>query len=215
MSRRPSPPSAVAGAPANPHSLERRPRKVPSRAVILHHASSWRRLGAYVTDLLVLLIVQSSFVTIGALQLYLASNHARDYAPDGSLYAFAAIAAVPVPLWLLVTFITWSRAGRSVGAVAIGVRIVRRTGRPPGPLRGGLRLVAFGVEQVALGGAVAALVLRRYAPDVVPGWSLPASALALAFVLCAAGLVRLTPSRQALHDLVSGTYVVEDGSWTR
>ncbi len=155
-------------------------------------------------------IVASTLISVGGMQLWLATDRGTQDPPNASLYAFLVLAALALPLWLLVTLAGWSYAGRSIGKLAMGLRIVDRRGRPPGLLRGMTRLAVFLLENLALIAAPAAIALRRAAGDALPLWVVP-----LGLVLLLAALAALAPALvnrrgQALHDLAAGTVVVEE-----
>ena len=135
------------------------------RPAAVRPAGMWLRLAAYLVDWLVIVIVGSTFVSVGALQLYVTSGETRHDAPDASIYAFFVISALTIPVWLLMTFTGWSWFGRSVGKLAMGLRIVDLRGRSPGLLRGFVRLFVYSIENLAL--LLAPVVARPRA-----GWAI-------------------------------------------
>jgi uncharacterized RDD family membrane protein YckC len=184
--------------------------RVPRRAAPLRRARLPLRLAAYIVDWLVTVIVASTLISIGGMQLWLASGRGTRDPSDASLYIFLVLAALILPLWLFATFAGWSHAGRSVGKLAMGLRIVDARGRPPGPLRAAARLIVYLLESFALLAAPTALALRLTAGNALPTWVLP---LGLALLL--AGLAALLPALltrhgQALHDIAAGTVVTEE-----
>ena len=185
----------------------------PARAAAplsLRPARPVLRLIAYLVDWLVTVIIASVLVSIAGLQLYLVSDRGREEAPDTAVYAFLAICALVLPIWLLMTLAGWSRAGRSIGKLALGLKIVDRQGRRPGVLRSMVRVLVYAVENVAPLLAAAVIGLRLAGAEVVPSWT-----LALAGALLLAGLAALTPALpglggRPLHDRAAGTVVVEE-----
>ena len=168
------------------------------------------RLAAYVVDWLVTVIVASVLISIGGMQLYLTTDRGRHDAGDASLYAFLIISALVAPVWLIVTLAGWSLSGRSIGKLALGLRIVDRRGRPPRLLRGAVRLIVYTLVNLALLVAPATIALRALLGDALPGWALPlAGALALGG-LAALLPALLSPGGRPLHDLAAGTQVVEE-----
>jgi uncharacterized RDD family membrane protein YckC len=192
----------------SPASMVRTRAARRNRAAPLRPARAGLRLVAYLVDWLVMVILGSVLVSVGGLQLYLASGRGRHDAPDGSIYAFLLISVLVLPLWLLVTLVGWA-AGRSVGKLALGLRIVDRRGRRPGLLRSLGRLLVFLLENLPLFAAVA-LIAAWATVDDAPGWTLP-----LALLLLLVPVLTLGPSLRALggrplHDRAAGTLVIEE-----
>jgi uncharacterized RDD family membrane protein YckC len=181
-----------------------------ARPAAVRRAGIGLRLAAYLVDWLVIVIVGSTLVSIGALQLYMTSGQVRHDAPDASIYAFYIIAALTLPVWLIMTLTGWSWYGRSIGKLAMGLRIVDRRGRPPGLLRGIVRLLVYSLANSALLLAPAIVLMASWMGDSLPRWLLP-----LAVAAGCAGLAALLPALlsrggRPLHDLASGTVVVEE-----
>ena len=167
------------------------------------------RVVAYLVDWLVGVIAGCLTVSAGGLVLYFASDRGRAEAPDAAVYAFLVVSALAVPLWLGITLAGWSRAGRSVGKLAFGLRIVDRRGRPPGLLRALIRLAVFVVESALLLLLPALLALRSW----LDGLSAAGTGALLLFWLAGVAAVLpalLTRSGRTLHDLAAGTLVVEE-----
>lgn len=97
----------------------------------------------------------------------------------------------------------WSRRGQTLAMRTWHILLVDRRGRPPAPLRATLRYV------LAWLWFMPALVLLDRSG--LHG-ALPAFATLLAGVLAYAGLARLHPDRQYLHDALCGTRLV---AWRR
>ena len=180
------------------------------REVSLQPARVGLRLAAYLVDWLVTVILASVLVSLGGLQLYFTAGRGRHDPPDASVYAVFVISLLTLPLWALTTLIGWSRAGRSIGKLAVGLRIVDRGGRRPGVLRSLVRLLVYALEHLPLVllPGVTALWLARDA--VLSVWVRP---LALEVVLAA--LAAMPPpvvgrGGRALHDRAAGTVVVAE-----
>lgn len=184
--------------------------RVARRAAPVRRARVGLRLAAYVVDWLVVVIVASTLVSLAGIQLLLATDRGRQDPPDLALYIFLALPALTLPLWLLTTLVGWGVAGRSVGKLAMGLRIVDRNGRSPGLARAVVRLALYLVENLAVLAAVAVIALRLTAGDVVPLWVAPLAALLLLGGLAALLPALLNRDGQALHDLAAGTIVVEE-----
>ena len=168
------------------------------------------RLLAYIADWLVAVILASIFVSAGGLQLYLATDGGSADPPDLSIYLFLGISALALPAWFLITLVGWSRAGLSVGKLAMGLRIVDRQRRPPGLLRGGLRLIFYSLESLFLFAAPVIAVAGTAAGGLLPRWSVPLSAALAVGALLALMPALVGRAGRALHDLVAGTVVVEE-----
>jgi uncharacterized RDD family membrane protein YckC len=177
--------------------------------VTLRPARASLRLLAYLVDWLVAVILGSVLVSIGGLQLYLASGRGQHDAPDGAIYAFLTISLLFVPLWALITLAAWAR-GRSVGKLALGLRIVDPRGRRPGLPRALGRLLVFTLENLPLLGG-AALVAAWLASDGgAPGWVLPAALLSLLVSLASLLPALRRLGGRPLHDIAAGTLVIEE-----
>ena len=181
-----------------------------STAGRLTRARAWLRLVAYLVDWLVMVIIASLLVSIGGLQLYLASDRGTQDPPDGSVYTFLVISLLALPVWMIVTLAGWIASGRSIGKLATALRIVDRRGRQPGVLRSLVRLVIYMVEHVSLVIAPAVIVLDLLTDDALPVWLVPGAVLLLAGALAALLPAVLRPGGHALHDLAAGTTVVEE-----
>jgi len=168
------------------------------------------RVAAYLVDWLVAVILASVLVTIGGLQLYIASDWGKQEPPDPAVYAFLLLSVLALPIWLLATYAGWSMSGRSVGKLAVGLRIVQQHGAAAGPLRSLVRLAVYGVENAPLLLLPAILILTRVSDDALPGWWTPVAAAMLLAALAAQAPALLSPGGRALHDLAAGTVVVEE-----
>lgn len=176
----------------------------------LRSAPAGPRLLAYFVDWLVTVIIGSVLVSAGGMQLYLATDQGRREASDTAVYAFLLISALVIPLWLVTTFLGWSLWGRTVGKLALGLRIVNRRGRRPGVGRGVARLLVYTVENLPL--LLAPMIVAIWIPlrDRLPDWTLPALALAVAFGVAALLPALLARDGRALHDRIAGTMVIEE-----
>jgi uncharacterized RDD family membrane protein YckC len=155
-------------------------------------------------------IIASVLVSIGGLQLYLASDRGTQDPPDASVYTFLAISALAVPLWLVMTLVGWAVAGRSVGKLATGLRIVDGRGRRPGVLRSLVRLAVYVVENAPLVIAPPAVALWFVAEGGLPSWYLAVAGALVLGALAALVPALLSAGGRTLHDLAAGTTVVEE-----
>jgi len=185
-------------------------RRPGQPAATAQRAGTAVRLAAYVVDWLIFVILGSTLVSLGGLQLYLASGRNTHGAPDASIYAFFTIAALTVPIWLLGTLAGWSWYGRSLGKLALGLRIIDRRGRPPGLRRALLRLTVFCFENVFLLVAPAAVAGRVWGGDQIPVWLAPSGLVLGGLALAALLPILISRGGRALHDLAAGTVVVEE-----
>jgi uncharacterized RDD family membrane protein YckC len=173
-------------------------------------ARGWLRLAAYVVDWLVTVIIASVLVSIGGLQLYLASDRGTQDPPDASVYVFLGLALLALPIWIVMTLVGWGTSGRSIGKLATGLRIVDRFGRSPGVLRSLIRFVVYCIENVPIVVAPAVAALWLAADDALPAWSLPVAVLLLLGSVIALLPALVSPGGRTLHDLAAGTTVVEE-----
>lgn len=169
------------------------------------------RLAAYVLDWLVTFILTCLFVAAGGLVLLMASDMGRTDPSDGQIFAFFIIVSLVVPVWAVMTVTGWAWYGRSVGKLAMNLRVVGRNGRRPGLPRSLVRLVVYAMESLPL--ALVAPVggsawLLRANSAVRPAMVIGAVALALPLVSVI--LLLRDKSHRALHDLAAGTMVVAD-----
>lgn len=168
------------------------------------------RIAAYLVDWLVAVILFATLVSIGALQLYVATDGVQHDAPDASLYAFLVIVVLALPLWLLGTLAGWASAGRSVGKLAVGLRIVGPDGRRPGFGRSLIRLLAAVGEMALLLLAPLSLLTRALLADRVPAAIVALSAVVSLLMLIALGATTLSRGGRPPHDRLAGTVVVEE-----
>ena len=170
-----------------------------------------RRLAAYVLDWLVTFILGCLLTAAAGMILLRSTDGGRRDASDRAIYASVIIAGLVVPVWLVMTVAGWAWWGRTLGKLAMSIRVVDHRGRPPGIARALVRMMIFMIENlppaVALPVAGMALALR---PDLtVPQFQfLTACGAALVAPLVSLALMLRDPSRRALHDLLAGTTVV-------
>jgi uncharacterized RDD family membrane protein YckC len=185
-------------------------RVATGRAAPARLARAWLRLAAYVVDWLMTVIVASVLVSIGGLQLYLASDRGTQDPPDGSVYVFLGLALLALPIWIVMTLAGWSASGRSVGKLATGLRIVDRSGRPPGVVRSLVRFAVYGFENVPIVIAPAVAALWLVADDALPAWTVLVAALLLLGSIVALLPALVSPGGRTLHDIAAGTTVIEE-----
>lgn len=185
-------------------------RVAAGRATPARLARAWLRLAAYVVDWLVTVIVASVLVSIGGLQLYLASDRGTQDPPNGSVYVFFGLALLALPIWMVMTLAGWSTSGRSVGKLATGLRIIDRFGRTPGFVRSLIRFAVYGVENLPIVIAPVVIALWIITDDALPAWSVPATALLLLGSVVALLPALVSPGGRTLHDVAAGTTVIEE-----
>lgn len=169
------------------------------------------RLAAQVLDWLVTFILTSAFMVAAGLYLLISSDMARRDPSDRAILTAALVAAMAVPAWCVVTLAGFTWHGRSVGKLAMNLRVVAGDGRPPGIGRSLVRLVVYILELAPLAAIapVIALVLAwRPAGVLVP--ALVALGGAAVLPLVSLGLVLRDREHRALHDLLAGTVVIVD-----
>lgn len=168
------------------------------------------RLFAWIVDWLITIIVGSLLVSAGGLQLLLASDLGRSDAPESAVYLFFGLSALTLPAWLIATLIGWSVAGRSVGKLAVGLRIVNRRGETPGFGRALIRLLVFSLVNLPLVLAPAVLAAALMLDDPLPRTLMVAAGVGVVLALLALSPALFTQDARALHDLLAGTMVVEE-----
>ena len=171
-------------------------------------ASVASRIAAYALDWLVTFILACLFLSAAGLLLLVATDMGRRDAPDGAIYAALIVASLVVPVWLVVTLAGWAWSGRTVGKLAMNLRVVDRDGRPPGWPRAAVRLVVYLLESLplaVLAPAVAAGVLLRARP--LGAYLLVGGAALLLLPLVSLVLALRDGAHRALHDRVAGTVV--------
>lgn len=169
------------------------------------------RLAAYLLDWLVTFILGCLFTAAAGLLLLIASDMGRRDPSDRAFYAAPILASFVVPAWSVITLAGWARWGRSVGKLALNLRVVDRRGAVPGMRRALVRLVVYIMENLpaaALAPAVAAALLLRSHPLLPP--LLAALGVALVAPLLSVALVLRDRSHRALHDLAAGTLVIAE-----
>jgi uncharacterized RDD family membrane protein YckC len=185
-------------------------RVVAGRAAPARLARAWLRLAAYVVDWLVTVIVASVLISIGGLQLYLASDRGTQDPPNGSVYVFLGLALLALPIWMVMTIAGWSTSGRSIGKLATGLRIVDRFGRSPGIVRSLIRFAVYGVENLPIVIAPAVAALWIITDDALPAWTVLVAALLLFSSVVALLPALVSSGGRTLHDIAAGTTVIEE-----
>ena len=180
------------------------------REVSLQPARVGLRLAAYLVDWLVTVILASVLVSLGGLQLYFTAGRGRHDPPDASVYAVLVISLLTLPFWALMTLIGWSRAGRSIGKLAVGLRIVDRRGRRPGLVRSLVRLLVYALEHLPLVLVPGVITLWLVTDAVLPGWVPPVALGVVLAALAAMAPAVLGRGGRPLHDRAAGTVVVEE-----
>lgn len=171
------------------------------------------RVTAYLLDWLVTFILTCLFLAAAGLFLLAVTDMGRRDPTDRDMVWFIAIALLSAPVWLALTLGGWAWYGRSVGKLAMNLRIVSSAGNRPGVLRAALRILVYVIENAPLAAAlpagVAAWMLRGQL-----NISLTLAALGGSFLLPLLSVVLLWRDRyhRSLHDLLSGTRVIVDQS---
>lgn len=168
-----------------------------------------RRIGAYLIDWIVAFILSCLFAISAGLVLLASSDMGRSDPPDRAIYTALIVAALVVPTWFMITLVGWALRGRSVGKLAMSLRIVNGAGARPGLGRSVVRLLVYVVENaplVALAPA-AALAAVLHSGALLPA-VLSALAAALVIPLVSVALALRDRRHRALHDLLAGTMVV-------
>ncbi len=180
------------------------------RHLIVEPAGFGSRLAAYLLDSLVAFIISCLCAASAGLLLLINSDMGRKDPSERAIYAALIVASLAAPIWLVMTLHGWTAHGRTIGKLAMNLRIVDGRGRNPSLARALPRMVVYLLESLPLAGVapVAALAYLLQTP-VVPR-VLVATGLALLVPLISVALALGHPRRRALHDIVAGTLVVRD-----
>lgn len=168
------------------------------------------RLAAFLLDCAVGFGLALLTTLVAWLWLLWQSNGGSRQPSDGAIYLALIIGTLWLPAWAVLTLLAWEHDGQSIGLAATALCVCDDLGRPPSSRRGLLRLLLLSAGAAALG--LAPLLLAIAAAAAWQGTLPPLVAIAVGVVvllgvadaLCCA----LTAERRALHDLASGTRVV-------
>jgi len=184
-----------------------------SSEVGLRYASFETRLVAFVLDLIVLFSVLALFFAVAFLQILLRTDFGEKDTPDSAVWAAAIMLATYCFLFLPLYFVgLWVWRGQTVGQVAMAIKVVRRDGRPMGLARAAVRVGGLNFLPLVFGASLLALLATGLAEDALIAiiWVLIAAALALmAIQVLGSLMIPFDQQRQALHDRLADTIVVE------
>ncbi len=184
-----------------------------SSQVGLRYASFETRLVAFVLDLIVLFSVLALFFAVAFLQILIRTDFGEKDTPDSAVWAAAIMLATYCFLFLPLYFVgLWVWRGQTVGQVAMAIKVVRRDGRPMGLARAAVRVGGLNFLPLVFGASLLALLATGLAEDALIAiiWVLIAAALALmAIQVLGFLMIPLDQQRQALHDRLADTIVVE------
>ena len=184
-----------------------------SSEVGLRYARFETRLVAFVLDLIVLFSVLALFFAVAFLQILLRTDFGEKDTPDSAVWAAAIMLATYCFLFLPLYFVgLWVWRGQTVGQVAMAIKVVRRDGRPMGLARAAVRVGGLNFLPLVFGASLLALLATGLAEDALIGiiWVLIAAALALmAIQVLGFLMIPFDQQRQALHDRLAATIVVE------
>jgi uncharacterized RDD family membrane protein YckC len=174
----------------------------PARAVA-KLASLEMRAIAFVLDLVILFICGSLFFALAGLILLASTNFGDSDPTDAAFNAFLVIWGSSGLVWALLEIIPTTLMGATLGKLIMGLKVVRRTGRPPALWRSAVRFLAYLIAPMLLTLAW----LGGFLSD--PSTRLIAVVAAVLIVVVGFGMVFFTRGRRALQDLLAGTYVIE------
>jgi uncharacterized RDD family membrane protein YckC len=169
------------------------------------------RLAALVLDWLVAFILGCVFLVAAGLYLLVVSDMGYKDASDQAIGVALIVVSLTVPIWLVVTLAGYTWHGRSVGKLAMNLRVVDRSGEPPNLWRSIVRLLVYAFE-------VAPLTAIAPVAGLALVWR---STSVLTQLLVALGVTLIVPalsvllmvrdrSRRSLHDFAAGTTVIAD-----
>ena len=184
-----------------------------SSQVGLRYASFETRLVAFVLDVIVLLAVFALFFAVAFLQILVRTDFGETDTPDSAVWAAAIILAAYCFLFLPLYFTgLWAWRGQTVGQMAMVIRVVRRDGSPVGPARAALRVGGLNLLPPIFVASLLALPAAGASEDVLIALILVlALAAVVLIVIQVVGflMIPFDPQRQALHDRVADTIMVE------
>jgi len=184
-----------------------------SSQVGLRYASFETRLVAFVLDVIVLLAVFALFFAVAFLQILVRTDFGEKDTPDSAVWAAAIILAAYCFLFLPLYFTgLWAWRGQTVGQMAMVIRVVRRDGSPVGPARAALRVGGLNLLPPIFVASLLALPAAGASEDVLIALILVlALAAVVLIVIQVVGflMIPFDPQRQALHDRVADTIMVE------
>jgi uncharacterized RDD family membrane protein YckC len=176
----------------------------PAPAVRIEYASFESRLAAATLDVLVILIIASLLVLVGAITILISSDFERIDPSTTSINVFWTCVGAIVPAVLLYFFISFAWKGQTVGAAVMQLMIIRSDGRPLGVLGSVARVIGFLFYLLLLIAAGIVALVFNDSPAIGLG------AVGLALVLVFAGILWAVfdNQRRTLHDRLAGTIVV-------
>jgi uncharacterized RDD family membrane protein YckC len=184
-----------------------------SSQVGLRYASFETRLVAFVLDVIVLLAVFALFFAVAFLQILIRTDFGEKDTPDSAVWAAAIILAAYCFLFLPLYFIgLWAWRGQTVGQMAMVIRVARRDGRPVGLARAAIRVGALNLLPPIFVASLLALPATGASEDVLIALILVlALAAVVLIVIQVVGflMIPFDPQRQALHDRLADTIMVE------
>jgi uncharacterized RDD family membrane protein YckC len=184
-----------------------------SSQVGLRYASFETRLVAFVLDVIVLLAVFALFFAVAFLQILIRTDFGETDTPDSAVWAAAIIIATYCFLLLPLYFIgLWAWRGQTVGQMAMVIRVARRDGRPVGLARAAVRVGALNLLPPIFVASLLALPAAGASEDVLIALILVlALAAVVLIVIQVVGflMIPFDPQRQALHDRLADTIMVE------
>jgi uncharacterized RDD family membrane protein YckC len=184
-----------------------------SSQVGLRYASFETRLVAFVLDVIVLLAVFALFFAVAFLQILIRTDFGEKDTPDSAVWAAAIILAAYCFLFLPLYFIgLWAWRGQTVGQMAMVIRVARRDGRPVGLARATARVGGLNLLPPIFVASLLALPATGASQDVLTAVILVLGlAAAVLIVIQVVGflMIPFDPQRQALHDRLAGTVMVE------
>jgi uncharacterized RDD family membrane protein YckC len=184
-----------------------------SSQVGLRYASFETRLVAFVLDVIVLLAVFALFFAVAFLQILIRTDFGEKDTPDSAVWAAAIILAAYCFLFLPLYFIgLWAWRGQTVGQMAMVIRVARPDGRPVGLARAAVRVGGLNFLPPIFVASLLALPATGASEDVLIALILVlALAAVVLIVIQVVGflMIPFDPQRQALHDRLADTIMVE------
>jgi len=161
----------------------------------------------------VLSAVLALFFAVAFLQILIRTDFGEKDTPDSAVWAAAIIIAAYCFLFLpLYVTALWAWRGQTVGQMAMVIRVVRRDGRPVGLARAAVRVGGLNFLPPIFVASLLALPATGASEDVLIALILVlALAAVVLIVIQVVGflMIPFDPQRQALHDRLADTIMVE------
>ncbi len=169
------------------------------------------RLAAFLLDILVGIGLAILFSLVAFVWLLWRSDAGLRQPSDLSIYVAILLGSASVPVWAGYSLICWLRHGQTAGLAAMSLAVADLQGNPPGIGRSLVRLigVATGMTLLFIAFVAAIAAIAAAAQGTLPIAAAVAGSLLVLAALVDPACWALTRRKLALHDLLSGTRIVQ------